>query len=285
MANTNSDLVLTNTTHAENSSANSSENNGNQNQLTSSGKNSSSSSDFANKTGQLIEKFFTQGVSQTLAQAKQLYQKAGKMIEGERFIPVSAETVNGLLGRYVVKNIDEITELHAILQKDDFLLAGTLEASGVKASISGKFEVVCFVFNEQTQHMVFRQIGSTHIEKIYFDGFITQIVAKLGLWFLKYIKKRDLLGFALEYKEIASVRPAAEITKELAKETDSTDPEMGDEITIDLNRYFDADGTVLKNLKRFQVSDARIKDEKLQLLSRINLTGFFQDDTAIKNTD
>lgn len=194
-------------------------------------------------------------IDKIVTQTKDLLVKAEQAIEGERYIPISQATVNGLLERYVVGKVSEVIKLKADIDDHDFKLEASIEAKGIIAEVSGTFEVVSFIFNDHIQHLIFKQTDGTHIDKIAYEKVWMQPVIKLALLYLKFFLKKDLLCFALEKFEVASCHD--------------------DVLTFDLNKYFDEDGTILRNLKRFHVTDAKIESGKLQLLSRINMSGFF----------
>lgn len=219
-----------------------------------------------NQLAETIEKRpITNAIINTIEQAKSFFQKTGKMLEEERSFSISEDSINGLLGRFLVSKVELIKELSAQIFEENFKLVATIETHGIKADVSALFEVVTFTVNENEQKMVYKQITPTEIHSILFDSVIKNIGAKVYLWFLTVFKKRDVLGIALEKAEVAEI------------EAKRVDGQIADIITIDLNRYLADDKTIMKTIKRVNITDASIKNNKLNLVSQVKLDGLLNE--------
>lgn len=193
-------------------------------------------------------------VEKVFSKVKQLYAKAEELTQEEVGIPLSEESLNALLKRYVTDKVRMVGSLEADLKEHDFSLRADITAKGVNAKLSGDFEVVSFVFNDETQRMVFSQLTPTRIDSLSVDAWYKKPLVNVALFFIKHVLRRDFLGYALERFDVATCK------EEL--------------IYIDVSKYFDPNSRVIKQLKRFQISHGFIKNERLQLKSRINLRGF-----------
>lgn len=210
-----------------------------------------------NSYSELVEdadlSFFDKVKNQVVDFIGKAADKATELIEEEVDIPLSEESVNGLIERYVVQKVKYFDRLEADLTTHNFYLSGDLSVKGIKASVSGEFDVVTFEFNDEVQHMVFRQIGETKIDDVYFTGIKTKLLTKLGLFYIRYILRRDPLAFVLDYFDVATV--------------------TGNEYDFEIGQYFGENSRVIKQLKRVQIKHAFIRDHKLYVSSGVSVSG------------
>lgn len=191
-------------------------------------------------------------------------KKAGELIQEDVNIPVSEESVNGMIDRYVTKNVKYVDNLTATLHDDYFTLICNLSYKGIKATLTDDFNVVTFELTDQSQYLLFEQRGNTQITEAYYSKLLYKLAASLALFYIRVFLRKDPLAVALAYMDVAII----------------TDKQY----RFELAQYFDGDGFI-KKLSKFQVKHAAINKQKLYLTSGVNLSGFFDRSPIITEDD
>ena len=202
-------------------------------------------------------------INKALSKAKSLYQFAEEVSSDPMGIPLSQQTVNGLLQSYVTSYVDQIIELKANIKDHDFDLTIDATFKGIFIKATSSFSVIQFVMNDQTQRMVFLQKTPTKLLELRADAFYKTPMIRMALWGVKNFSKTDAAGLALEYFKVAEVKDRM--------------------YYLDIGQYFDENSSIIRRLKRFQVTHAVIAGGKLHLQSKINLQDFFDKQPLLSN--
>lgn len=192
---------------------------------------------------------------------KNLYNKAGNLFEEEFELPVSQERVNNLLAKYVTNNVTAIHDLHTDIHDDWFRLYCTVDYDGMYARVAGNFGLIHVQLDANVQRFVFEQLQFTDVLEIKYDTFWIKLKMQVFIWFFHHVLKQDPLGFILTRLGVAHVKSNL--------------------IYIDINRYLDENGRVMRTLKRIQANHGVLRDQQLVLFSNINLQQLFASDREV----
>ena len=186
---------------------------------------------------------------------REVYQRAGDLIEEERELPLSQHYINSIMQRYVTDKVSALDDLHANIFDGWFRLFATVQYKGIQANLSADFLLIQLQFDQGTQRLVFEQKGHTEVLDIHFDQPWKRFGVNMALWYCKHVLHRDPLGIILEKLEVITVKH--------------------DLLYLDLGKYLGDNEKVTNTLRKVQVNHAILRPEQFVLKANISLRGLF----------
>jgi hypothetical protein len=186
---------------------------------------------------------------------REVYQRAGDLIEEERELPLSQHYINSIMQRYVTDKVSAIDDLHAHIFDGWFQLFATVQYKGIRAKLTANFLLIQLQFDTDTQRLVFEQQGQTEVIDIKFDQPWKRLAVNLAIWGCYRILHRDPLGIILEKLNVITVKH--------------------DLLYLDLTKYLGDNEKVINTLRKVQINHAILRPEQFVLKANISLRGLF----------
>ncbi len=186
---------------------------------------------------------------------RQVYYRAGDLLEEERELPLSQNFLNSMIKKYVTDNVNQLLELRAELHDGWLRLHATVEYKGIKAWLATNLLLVQFQMDREVQRLVFDQQTPTEVLDLIVDKPWKKPAVFLAIWFIRTFRRQDPLPVILEKLNVVSVK------HEL--------------IYLDINRYLLKSDKALNALRKVEINHAVLREEQFVLKANLNLDGLF----------
>lgn len=189
---------------------------------------------------------------------KNFYLKAEDLLEEERELPLSQNLLNATIQKYVTDNVSALQDLHADIYDEWCRLYATLDYKGIHTTLSVDLRLVQMQIDKEVQQLVFEQISETQVISASFSSDFKKIAFKIAVYVCQRVLNKDPLGFILQKLEVVEIKH--------------------DLLYLDLHKYLIKSDKVMRQLKKFQVSHALLREGSFVLKGNLNLQGILKRD-------
>lgn len=189
---------------------------------------------------------------------KNFYLKAEDLIEEERELPLSQNLLNATIQKYVTDNVSALQDLHADIYDEWCRLYATLDYKGIHTTLSVDLRLVQMQIDKEVQQLVFEQISETQVINATFSSDLKKFAFKVAVYFCQRVLHKDPLGYILQKLDVVEIKH--------------------DLLYLDLHKYLIKSDKVMRQLKKFQVTHALLREGSFVLKGNLNLQGILKRD-------
>lgn len=197
-------------------------------------------------------------LSKIISSVRQLYQRAGDIIEEERDFSISQNLLNATLQKYVTDNVSLLKDLHADLYDDWLRLYATVDVAGIYAALSVDLKLVQMEFNKDIQLIVFEQISQTQVIESRFDKMFKKWGVNFALFIFQKVLNKDPLGPILQKYNVVEAKHGL--------------------LYLDLNQWLGDVEKVIGTLNKVHINHGVLQKTELILKANVNLEGVLNRD-------
>lgn len=186
---------------------------------------------------------------------RNVYQKAGGFIEGEREFALSQVFLNATFQRFVTDNVGLLKDLHADVHDDWLRLYATIDVQGLYTTLSVDLKLLQMELNKDTQLLVFEQLSQTNVVEARFKNTLQKIGFNCALFLSQKVFRKDPLGPILQKYNVVQVK---------------------DELLhLDLNQWLGGNKSIIETLNKVRINHAVLREAELVVVGNVNLEAIF----------